>query len=329
MEFSQKIYEFLSNTQGFYMNQYYSNFHKENKWIAINRLDEGIYAVIVSDDSSEDVDYDEAFKYLSTLGERFLLNNIVLVNGDYIEDKNINKNKLVYDMKNDEIIHCDESCIPLKNCLEIIKKHNIKKGTINNKKVFDNFKYYPVTSILILINIIVFIITAIASRGILDINTTVLVDFGAKVNYLINKGQVWRFITCAFLHGGIIHIAFNMYSLFVIGTVIERIYGWKKYLGIYLFSSITSSLLGYILDPTTISVGASGAIFGILGAFLWFALKEKEHLQKGVLGNIIAVILLNLYIGLTSQSIDNLGHIGGFLGGFIISIPLYNSKNKF
>lgn len=329
MEFSQKIYEFLSNTQGFYMNQYYSNFHKENKWIAINRLDEGIYAVIVSDDSSEDVDYDEAFKYLSTLGERFLLNNIVLVNGDYIEDKNINKNKLVYDMKNDEFIHCDESCIPLKNYLEIIKKHNIKKGTINNKKVFDNFKYYPVTSILILINIIVFIITAIASRSILDINTTVLVDFGAKVNYLINKGQVWRFITCAFLHGGIIHIAFNMYSLFVIGTVIERIYGWKKYLGIYLFSSITSSLLGYILDPTTISVGASGAIFGILGAFLWFALKEKEHLQKGVLGNIIAVILLNLYIGLTSQSIDNLGHIGGFLGGFIISIPLYNSKNKF
>ena len=85
-----------------------------------------------------------------------------IVNGDYIEDKNINKNKLVYDMKNDEFIHCDESCIPLKNCLEIIKKHNIKKGTINNKKVFDNFKYYPVTSILILINIIVFIITAIA-----------------------------------------------------------------------------------------------------------------------------------------------------------------------
>ena len=157
----------------------------------------------------------------------------------------------------------------------------------------------------------------------------VLVDFGAKVNYLINKGEVWRFITCAFLHGGIIHIAFNMYSLFVVGTVIERIYGWKKYLGIYLFSSVTSSLLGYILDPSMISVGASGAIFGILGAFLWFALKEKKNLQKGVLGNIIAVILLNLYIGLTSQSIDNLGHIGGFLGGLLISIPLYDSKNKF
>lgn len=329
MEFGQKIYEFLSNTQGFYMKQYYSNFHKENRWIAINKLDDGIYAVIISDDSNEDIDYDEAFKYLSTLGERCLLNNIVLVNGEYIEDKNSNKNKLVYDIKKNEVIHCDESCIPLRSCLEIIKRDYNSKNTVNSKNTFYNFKDYPVTSILILINVIVFIITAIKSGSILDINTMVLVDFGAKVNYLIDKGEIWRFITCAFLHGGIIHIAFNMYSLFVVGTVIEKIYGWKKYLGIYLFSSITSSLLGYILDPNMISVGASGAIFGILGAFLWFALKEKKNLKKGVLGNIIAVILLNLYIGLTSQSIDNLGHIGGFLGGLLISIPLYNSKNKF
>ncbi|MGG7078044.1 rhomboid family intramembrane serine protease [Clostridium sardiniense] len=323
-DFNQRVYEFLSSTQGFYMQQYYSNFHKEDRWIAIKDLDEGIYAVIISKDSNEDIDYDEAFRYLSSLGKRFLLNSIVLVQGDYIIGDNPYKSRLVYNINNMEVIHCDEVCRPLKECLEIIKK---EKVSVNNKKrILGVFRESPVTSILILINVIVFIITAIVSKSIVDINTRVLIEFGAKVNYLINQGEVWRLITCAFLHGGIMHISFNMYSLFIVGTVVEKIYGWKKYLSIYLFSSITSSLLGYILGPNMISVGASGAIFGILGAFLWFALREKKHLQRGVLGNIIAVIILNLYIGFTSSSIDNLGHIGGFIGGFILSIPFYRSK---
>lgn len=325
-DFSQRMYEFLSNTQGFYMQQYYSNFYKEDRWIAIKDLNEGIYAVIISEDSNEDIDYDEAFKYLSSLEKRFLLNSVVIVKDEYIGDNTYYKSKLVYNINNREIIHCDEGCRPLKECLEVINKEKVYKNNSNNKKILDIFRETPVTSILILINIIVFIITAIVSKSILDINTIVLIEFGAKVNYLINQGEVWRFITCAFLHGGIMHIAFNMYSLFIVGTAVERIYGWKKYLSIYLFASITSSLLGYVLGPNMISVGASGAIFGVLGAFLWFALREREHLQKGVLGNIIAVILLNLYIGFTSSSIDNLGHIGGFIGGFILAIPFYSTK---
>lgn len=324
-DFSQRIYEFLSNTQGFYMNQYYSNFYKKDRWIAIKDLDEGMYAVIISKDSNEDIDYDEAFRYLGSLGKRFVLNSIVIVQGEYIGGNIPYRSKLVYNINNMDVIHCDDGCRPLKECLEIINKEKVSKDR-NNNKMLDVFRESPITSILILINIIVFIITAIISKNIVEIDTRVLIEFGAKVNYLINKGEVWRLITCAFLHGGIMHIAFNMYSLFIVGTAVEKIYGWKKYLSIYLFASITSSLLGYILGPGMISVGASGAIFGILGAFLWFALREKEHLKKGVLGNIIAVILLNLYIGFTSSSIDNLGHIGGFIGGFILAIPFYSDK---
>ncbi|MDO5038712.1 rhomboid family intramembrane serine protease [Clostridium sp.] len=316
-----KIYSFLANTQGFYMNQYYSNFHNDNLWIALKDVEGGIYAVIISKDSEEDIDYDEAYNYLKTLGKNFLLNILVLVNDNYINSYKNKYSKIVYNTITKEVLFCSESAIPLKECINIIDKEN----DINKRVKI--FKEYPVTMILILINVIIFIITAILSKSIIDINTIVLVECGAKVNYLINKGQIFRLLTAAFLHGGIMHILFNMYSLYIVGTVVEKIYGWKKYISIYILSALTSSILSYMLAPMTISVGASGAIFGILGAFLYFAIKERKHLQRGTLGNIIAVIVLNLYIGFTSTSIDNLGHIGGFLGGFILSIFLYKDRD--
>lgn len=316
-----KIYSFLANTQGFYMNQYYSNFHNDNLWIALKDVEGGIYAVIISKDSEEDIDYDEAYNYLKTLGKNFLLNILVLVNDNYINSYKNKYSKIVYNTITKEVLFCSESAIPLKECINIIDKEN----DINERVKI--FKEYPVTMILISINVIIFIITAILSKNIIDINTIVLVECGAKVNYLINKGQIFRLLTAAFLHGGIMHILFNMYSLYIVGTVVEKIYGWKKYISIYILSALTSSILSYMLAPMTISVGASGAIFGILGAFLYFAIKERKHLQRGTLGNIIAVIVLNLYIGFTSTSIDNLGHIGGFLGGFILSIFLYKDRD--
>ncbi|MBP1889461.1 rhomboid protease GluP [Clostridium moniliforme] len=322
--FNERLFGFLSNNQGFYMQQYFSKFHKEERWIAIKDLEDGIYAVIISKESEEDIDFKEGYEYLSTLEKRFLLNSVVITNGEYIKGTDNYKSKLVYNNKLDKVIYCDEPCKPLMECLRIIYEEKSSSNIYYNIK--NIIKESPVTSTLIIINIIIFIITAIMSRSIMDINTMVLIECGAKVNYLINKGQIWRLLTCAFLHGGLIHIALNMYSLFIVGTVVEKIYGWKKYLGIYFLSSITSSLLGYLLGPEMISIGASGAIFGVLGAFLWFAIKEKENLQKGVLGNIIAVIVLNLFIGLTSSNIDNLGHIGGFIGGFTLSVMLYKKR---
>lgn len=318
--FKNKVYSFLAETQGFYMKQYYSKFHDEDLWIALKDVEGGIYAVIISKDSEEDIDYNEAYNYLKILGKNFLLNNIVLVKDNYISSNKNSISKLIYNINTKEVLYCSESAVPLKECINIIDKEKER-----NEKV-KIFKEYPVTMILIAINVIVFIITAILSKNIIDINTLVLVECGAKVNYLINKGQIFRLLTAAFLHGGIVHILFNMYSLYIVGTVVEKIYGWKKYITIYILSALTSSLLSYILAPMTISVGASGAIFGILGAFLYFAIKERKHLQRGILGNIIAVIVLNLYIGFTSTSIDNLGHIGGFLGGFILSILLYKER---
>ena len=314
--FEGEVFNFLSRTQGFYIKTYYSNFSKSEKWVAIKDLEDGVYAVIISKDSEEDINFKEAYEYMISLGRRFSLNSIILVNGDYIKGNNI-ENKLVYNINTKEILYCDRSADPLKMCINVIDEENQREGYKNI------FKQSPVTMTLILINVIIFLLTAIASKSLLDINGLVLVKYGAKVNYFIDKGEIFRLVTCSFLHGGLMHLVFNMYSLFVVGTVVEKIYGIKKYLSIYFISAITSSALSYFFAPDTISVGASGAIFGVLGAFLWFALKEKEHLQKGVIGNVIAVIILNLYIGLTASNIDNLGHIGGFIGGFLLAIPLY------
>lgn len=160
------------------------------------------------------------------------------------------------------------------------------------------------------------------SKSIVDIDSMTLLEMGAKYNPLISRGEVWRLFTAAFLHGGILHLACNMYSLYAVGTQVERIYGKVKYIIIYILSALGASVLSYLLAPRSLSVGASGAIFGVLGAILVFVIKEKNKLSKGALGNILSVIALNLYIGFTIPNIDNYAHIGGLIVGIIISIIL-------
>ena len=142
------------------------------------------------------------------------------------------------------------------------------------------YKESLVTYILICINILIFIITAFLSKNIYNIDLYTLIALGAKVNELINNGQVWRLLTCAFLHGGLAHIAFNMYSLKIIGSEVEYVYGKVKYIGIYLISALGGSIFSYLFNADSISVGASGAIFGLLGAMLIFGIRHKNKIGK-------------------------------------------------
>ncbi|WP_097027879.1 rhomboid family intramembrane serine protease [Clostridium peptidivorans] len=179
-----------------------------------------------------------------------------------------------------------------------------------------------ITYILIGLNVIMYLITAFLSGNIIDSNTGVLVFLGAKVNTLIDKGQYYRLITAAFLHGGLIHIGFNMYALNALGPLVERVFGKVKYLIIYFVAAITSSYLSYIFS-TSISVGASGAIFGLLGASLVFAVKSEDKVGRTFINNIMSVIVVNLIIGFSMANVDNFGHIGGLIGGFVMSLILY------
>jgi rhomboid protease GluP len=184
-----------------------------------------------------------------------------------------------------------------------------------------------VTYIIMGVNILIYILTAYLSKDAMNSNIYVLVDLGAKVNVLISSGEYYRLITCMFLHGGLIHLALNMYSLYAIGPLVERVYGKAKYIAIYFIAGIASSLLSYIFSDS-ISIGASGAIFGILGATLVFAITIRKTVGKDFYNNILQVMVVNLIIGFSIPNIDNFGHIGGMLGGIIMgkTFEIYRKK---
>lgn len=184
-----------------------------------------------------------------------------------------------------------------------------------------------ITYIIIALNIIAYVITAYLSNDIVNSNINVLVFLGAKVNSLISQGEYYRLITCMFLHGGIIHIALNMYALVAIGPLIENIYGKSKYIIIYFISGIMSSFLSFKFSQS-ISIGASGAIFGLLGAALIFGIKMKDRINKDYIFNIISVIVVNLIIGFSIPNVDNFGHLGGLIGGILTSSILFPHVSK-
>lgn len=142
----------------------------------------------------------------------------------------------------------------------------------------------------------------------------------AKLNEQIRAGEFWRLLTPVFLHGSLIHIAFNMYALYVIGVGLERYYGHKRFLLLYFLAGFSGNLASFIFTPEP-SLGASTAIFGLVAAQGVFVYKNKFLFGKNarsMLTNILSIILVNLALGL-SPRIDNWGHLGGLVGGLFFS----------
>jgi len=184
-----------------------------------------------------------------------------------------------------------------------------------------------ITYSLIALNVLMFIITAFLSQNFIDSDKNVLIKLGAKYNELISKGEYYRFITSMFLHGGLLHVVLNMYSLYFIGPLIEKVFGRVKYLIIYFISGITAAIFSYLFSDS-VSIGASGAIFGLLGATLIFAVKVRNALGKEFLRSVVSVIAINLFIGLTMPNIDNYAHLGGLIGGVIVTLLLSMIKQS-
>ena len=143
-------------------------------------------------------------------------------------------------------------------------------------------------------------------------------SLAAKINPLILRGQIWRFITPVFLHGSFLHIAFNMYALYSIGPGLERKYGRVSFLLLYLISGIFGNVISFLLTPAA-SLGASTAIFGLIAAQGVYIYKNRHLLgsaARPLLMNILFMVAINLFLGL-NPGIDNWGHLGGLLGGFL------------
>ena len=152
--------------------------------------------------------------------------------------------------------------------------------------------------------------------------TDLLFSFGGKVNTLIEQGQIWRLITPVFLHGSLPHVLLNMYALFILGRVLESVYGHGRFLLLYFISAFTGNVASFILSAYP-SLGASTAIFGLIGAEAIFVIRNKRFYgsrYQSTLANIGVIIVLNLAIGfMPGTSIDDWGHIGGLLGGTLFA----------
>lgn len=209
-----------------------------------------------------------------------------------------------------------------------INKTNEKRNRVA-EKIF-SYKKPIITYAIMIICIILFIMMYIFGNGSESTNT--LINFGANYDVLTKSGEYYRLFTCMFLHIGIMHLICNMYSLYVIGKEVEGLFGKWKYLLIYLLSGICGSMLSLAFSYNTVSAGASGAIFGLLGALLYFGYYYRTYLGAVMRSSIIPVILFNLVIGFLSSGIDNAAHIGGLVGGILIAmavgIPDKSSKKE-
>lgn len=171
------------------------------------------------------------------------------------------------------------------------------------------------TIMLITINVLIFLYGLFFDKNSMLIN-----NFALYAPY-VRGGDYYRLISSAFLHVSLFHLLVNMYSLYIIGSQIENFFGKTKYIVIYLFSAIMGSLFS-MLFTRGVSLGASGAIFGLLGAMLYFGYFYRIYLGNTITSQILPVILINLLIGFSSSSIDNFAHIGGLVGGIIITMAL-------
>ena len=199
-----------------------------------------------------------------------------------------------------------------------------KKNEENGKRAEEIFgirKPY-ITYGIITINIVLYIIMLTLSRsGLGEFDVQTLLKFGANYKPLVLAGEYWRLIATAFLHDGIIHLICNMYALYVIGPQLENFFGKTRFLIIYLFSAIAGNLLSLTFS-SAVSVGASGAIFGLFGSLLYFGYYYRVYLGNVLRTQLIPVIMINILFGLVTPGIDNAAHIGGLIGGIFISMGI-------
>ena len=203
-----------------------------------------------------------------------------------------------------------------------------QKNFEETKKAEDVFsKKTPImTYIFIGMCLVLYLLCTFFSTNLIDLDLDVLYRFGALVNFdTMNRDylELYRLITSIFLHGSLLHIMCNMYSLYVIGQQLESFFGKVKYTIIFIGSGVIGNLLSMaFLQDSYISVGASGAIFGLLGSLLYFGYHYRVYLSGVIKSQIIPLIILNLLIGFLATDINNLAHIGGLIGGILLSMAV-------
>jgi len=175
-----------------------------------------------------------------------------------------------------------------------------------------------VTYTIIGITVIIYLLQ-LATQALLQVD--VPVAFFIKANDLIREGQLWRLLTPALVHGSFAHIGFNMYALFSFGTSLERYFGRGRFLTLYLLGAFAGNVASFLFSDAY-SLGASTAIFGLIGAEAVFLYRNRKLLAgqfRSAIGNVLFIIAINLFLVGSLPGIDNWGHIGGLLGGLMFT----------
>ncbi|MGN7386476.1 rhomboid family intramembrane serine protease [Sporosarcina sp. SAFN-015] len=182
-------------------------------------------------------------------------------------------------------------------------------------------RLYPFVTALLAINILVYIVTGLPIQG-----SRYLYYMGVGYNPLISEGEWWRLVTPMFLHAGLMHLLFNMFSLFIFGPELERIAGKARFLTIYLLSGIFANIAYFFLGDDLIPhVGASGAIFGIFGAFgalVYYTKNAFPQLRQIML----PIIVISVIMTFLQPGVNVIGHIAGLIVGFIIGLSYFHPK---
>ena len=161
----------------------------------------------------------------------------------------------------------------------------------------------------------------------------VLVNVGAMFGPLIADGQYWRLFTAIFLHHDLVHLAFNGFGLFIFGRLVERVYGHWRFIVIFVITGLFGSVASYMANSIAIGAGASGAIFGVLGALVVYFATQNRALGKLGKQNLIAMMFIatiGLLHGWRTPGIDHLAHLGGFVAGLVLGLilgPRYRVKS--
>jgi membrane associated rhomboid family serine protease len=176
-----------------------------------------------------------------------------------------------------------------------------------------------VTKVLMGLNVAVYLITAVQGNGLNDPGGSLLSKW-ALFGPVVAHGDWWRLITAAFLHASLIHIGSNMLALWWLGGPVEQYLGPVRYIGLYLVSGLAGSAGALVVNPLSVTVGASGAIFGIMGALLILEWQQTGRLT----GNAAGLIAINLVISVAIPGISIGGHIGGLIGGILCTLAFAN-----
>lgn len=207
-----------------------------------------------------------------------------------------------------------------------LKRSMKRRHKSNQQKMQQIFSFGKprLTYLLIFINLAVFALLEYQGGST---NTLTLIQYGAKYNPAIMDGEWWRILSSMFLHIGFFHIALNMLALYYLGSPVERMYGSVRFTVIYFISGIIGGITSFALTPS-VAAGASGAIYGLFGALLFFGVVHKKLFFQTMGPNLLWVIALNIAFSFSIPQVDIGAHLGGLIGGFLASSVVHFPKKR-